>query len=73
MSAEELAKALASGEVPQIVTAMRAWTADYRDHGGDPFVFADALSPLAAHEDPRVRQAVAETADLFSSRSSSIS
>jgi len=66
MNAATLAAAVSSGDVDAIVNAIRDWTAAFRERGGDPFELADALPLLAAHESPRVRQAVAEAADLFS-------
>ena len=66
MNAAALAVAVAASEGEPIATAIRAWTADYRDRGGDIFEFADAVLALAVHPYPKVRQAVAEASDLFS-------
>jgi signal transduction histidine kinase len=66
VNAEQLALAVASNDGEQIAIAVRAWTADYRDRGGDIFDLSQALLALAAHPYPKVRQAVAEASDLFS-------
>jgi signal transduction histidine kinase len=63
---EVLAAAVASGDAQGLAGAIRAWAADVRERGGDLLALADALSPLALHDDDRVRREVADAADLFS-------
>ena len=66
MNEEMLAAAVASGDEQEVAGAIRAWAADVRERGGDVLALADALSPLALHDNERVRREVADAADLFS-------
>jgi signal transduction histidine kinase len=66
MNAQALAAALAAGDDARAADAVRAWTAEMRERGGDWPAFADALSPLALHDSDKVRRQVADAADLFS-------